>query len=1059
VVLALVVAGGALGDELPSTETFRALMDAGRYAEAESVARRLLGDAEAREGAESLAMAAALDLVVEALNTAGKAGDPATREMAERALALKESHPEAGDLSLAVSLRNLGILFLKTGAYAESRPPLDRALAIREAALGAEHPDVAQSLGDLGSLLRSMGDYPAAKRLMERALGTRERAFGPEHPDVALGLTALGTMYWGAGDYAEARRYLERALVVYEKTRGPEHPMVAQVINNLAIVLGETGDLASARPYFERGLAIREKMLGPDHPDVGQSVNNLGVLSMHMQDYERARPLFERALQIRDKSLGPAHPDFAQQGLNNLAWVMMSQGDHETARSLLDRSLGILEKAVGPGHPSVAETLGRLSDLLIETGDLEEALQVTRRTRAIRERTLEPTHPYLAIVIEKEARLLALLGDPAGALDAALHAEEASREHVRLTGLTLPERQALRLAASRASGLDVALTLAAGGLDAPSRWRVWDSLIRSRAMVLDEMAARHRSVERAGSPEVAGLADRLSASRARLASLMVRGPGPEGIEKHLLLLDQARQEKEGLERDLALKSATFRRAHERGRAGLAEVVRALPPGSALLAYARYDRMPPAVAPGPGPEAGRPDAAAPGPAGLETGEGAAAGGRPDRRSAGVLSYLAFVLRSGGGDPEVVPLGPAEAIDGLVERWRREVSREPPLVPAAGRAAEGRIRPVGADLRKAIWDPVAHGLKSARQVFVVPDGVFHLVSLTGLPDSDRGYLIESAPPLHYLSAERDLVRPPSSTAGKGILVVGNPDFDASPTLSPDREETLIARASGTGDRHPAIEPYRGPAAGCAALRSEHWEGLPGSGREADEIAALWRRKGREKPSGDEPVVELSGRLAGESLVKRAAPGRRIVHLATHAFMVEDRCASALGSRAPGSVDRSSAAGGLFPLVGDNPLLLSGLVLAGANQRQEGQRDGIGEDGLLTAEEIASLDLSGVEWVVLSACETGLGKAQSGEGVLGLRRAFEIAGAGTLIMTLWRVKDEAARQWSTLLYEERLRGLSTAEAASRASLRMLRARRAEGRDTHPFHWAAFVAAGDWR
>jgi CHAT domain-containing protein len=142
----------------------------------------------------------------------------------------------------------------------------------------------------------------------------------------------------------------------------------------------------------------------------------------------------------------------------------------------------------------------------------------------------------------------------------------------------------------------------------------------------------------------------------------------------------------------------------------------------------------------------------------------------------------------------------------------------------------------------------------------------------------------------------------------------------------------------------------------------------------------------------------------------------------------------------------------------LLLSGLALAGANQRQSaGLRE---EDGILTAEEVAALDLDGVEWAVLSACDTGLGQITAGEGVLGLRRAFQIAGAGTVVMSLWPVDDGASRVWIRALYEGRFRRhLPTADAVRAASLTVLHERRKQGISTSPFFWAAFVASGDWK
>jgi len=118
------------------------------------------------------------------------------------------------------------------------------------------------------------------------------------------------------------------------------------------------------------------------------------------------------------------------------------------------------------------------------------------------------------------------------------------------------------------------------------------------------------------------------------------------------------------------------------------------------------------------------------------------------------------------------------------------------------------------------------------------------------------------------------------------------------------------------------------------------------------------------------------------------------------------------------------------------------------------------VLTAEEVAALDLGGVQWAVLSACDTGLGEVRAGEGVLGLRRAFQLAGAGTVVMSLWPVYDATSRRWMNTLYERHfIAGSGTVESVREASLALLHERRKHGRSTHPIHWAGFVAAGDWR
>jgi CHAT domain-containing protein len=226
------------------------------------------------------------------------------------------------------------------------------------------------------------------------------------------------------------------------------------------------------------------------------------------------------------------------------------------------------------------------------------------------------------------------------------------------------------------------------------------------------------------------------------------------------------------------------------------------------------------------------------------------------------------------------------------------------------------------------------------------------------------------------------------------------------------------------------------------------LPDARREAQDISALWRTL-------DGGANLLVGARATERAFKREAPGHRILHVATHGFFLGNDCEAA-GPDGTRGISRRRAAPRPLP---DNPLLWSGLAFAGANQRSTARPSQ--EDGILTAEEVATMDLDGVEWAVLSACDTGVGAIRpGGEGVFGLRRAFRIAGARTIVMSLWGVEDRAARAWMRPLYEGRLRdNLSTAEAVRHASQAVLADRRAKRQSTHPFYWAGFVAAGDWR
>ena len=1007
----------------------RALSALGEHAAVPSLCERATAIFESALPPDHPDLAESLGAVAILLWTEGEYAR--ARPLLERVLAIREKTfgPEHG--STASALTNLAALLWDMGEYPPARPLLERALAIYEELLPPGDDGRALGYNNLARLLQDMGDYQTARTHFERALEIREKALGPENPFTALSLINLAVLYQAMGEYSEARPLLERALAIFERVSGPEDPYTAKGLNSLAQLLQTMGEYAAARPLLERALAIREKVNGPEHPDTATTLNSLCSLLQTMGEPAAARPRCERALAIRERALGPEHPDTAV-SLGNLALWFQARGEYAAALPLYERALAIREKSLGPEHPATATSLASLADLLRLMRRYEEAWPLYERALAIRKKALGPEHPDVARDLAGLARLLARQGDAAGALDTALEAERIARAHAELTGRSLTERQALRYAAARTSSLDLILTLAARGLAPDQRRRAFDGLIRSRALVLDEMATRHRMVSGSADPAVARLAATLSAARARLANLAVRGLGDQAPANYRRLLDDARDEEERAERALAEASAGFARDLSRSRLGLDEVARSLPQGSALVALASYTSS----------------ELVPDPPGTNVAAGEAGLARE------LPSYIAFVLRAGELEPRVLDLGSAADIDRRVASWRNSVSSAAPRAGRRVREAEAMTRQVGVGLRKVIWDPLASALEGTRRVFIVPDGTLNLVSFAALPFEDGGYLIERGPLVHYVSAERDLVLSRGARRGDGLLALGAPSYDARSlfaSLRRAKPEPAVLMAP--------VATYRGRRAGCGAFASARFEPLPATGEEVREIVRTWKKHGEPAPVA---VLELEGTRASESEFKRAAPGRRVLHLATHGFFLGGECASALDSaRGIGGLSerpQSMPIAAVAPVEGENPLVLSGLALAGANHRSAA---GNGEDdGILTAEEIASLDLSGVEWAVLSACDTGVGDVHAGEGVFGLRRAFQVAGAGTLVMSLWPVDDEATRAWMKALYEARLdRHLDTAEAVSDASLKVLRARRARGVSTQPSTWAAFVAAGDWR
>jgi len=935
------------------------------------------------------------------------------------ALDLQKKLAPNGSLEEAEILRDLGNLETSRGKFSEARQLVGKAVAIAEK-LAPESPQFAHALQNLGNAESAEGDLAAAREHLQRAMAIQEKL----KVNIAPMLINLGGLAYYEGDYAAARDYMERALAIFTKVRektGERTVGVPVALADLGQVYEAQGDLASAREFCARALAIAEV----DNPQTLFLAGDLNEMAEILREEGRrseATDYYQRALTIRQKIA----PDslLVSETLEGLAQLARGQHELGSAMKYEIRALDMAQKSCTNlwCTPKFLTTLGELA---YEQGDLAGSESYLRRAVDIREKSLGPNHPDLARSLNDLALTTAAGGKTTEALDDALRAEKIGAEHLRVSARTLSERQALAYESIRASGLDLALTLATRTASTPAtRSQVFDVVIRSRALVFDELAARRRSTNGSDNPEIKQLSDQLLSSRTRLATLVFRGAGNTKPEVYRKLLDDAQEKEEKAEVLLAEKSVAFRQDQARSQLGLKDISAALPQGSALLAYVRYSR-----------HEFRP---------MLTDKAAL---QP------VPSYAAFVLRAGERQPEFVPLGGAREIDRVIGGWRRSVAQEAEAQSNLGNSTGNASQRLGADLRRRIWDPLVRVLGNTSTVFVVPDGALHLVNLAALPIDQARYLIEMGPLIHYLSAERDLVPAPEKH-GEGILVVGNPAFD---------EAGKVVLASNQQPTSAAPPVMRSARSACGDFQTLRFPPLPASQREVEQIAALWSKNTTQEHSGlmrgaealpASGLVESTGTDASLEAFLLEAPGKQVLHIATHGFFLEGNCESATQR----GLDTDKQNEAFLPATAENPLLLSGLAFAGANRRASAKPDE--GDGILTAEEIAGINLEGVDWAVLSACDTGVGEIKIGEGVFGLRRAFQVAGAKTVIMSLWPVEDEYARDWMRRLYSEHfLKGKNTAESVRAASLALLKSRRTKHQSTNPFYWGTFIAAGDWK
>lgn len=969
------------------------------------------------------------------------------------------------------------------------------------------------------SLLRS-GELRLSKNLLFSVDRLASRALGPDHLETALARAELANQVWRSGGYfGKAVQWMEESLKVLETKLGADSLPVALATADLAVMRAEMGQYEKSIPLALRARSILQAQLAPDSPVLARhgtkvawalrvsgrfaemEATLLGVPSdrsfsictaLHLNknlmladlrvregDLETAKKLVREEVNrcggkgALAKSLQPLQgilaedyearekprnatglDDFAHRGKKRKKLVLKWGGGIlflaapfsvglasflapifepiATITNALGSTAVFLGLSYTVSSPFVlAKNLGNPSyelapvldptreasyyqvvgAVLHEAGLNREAAALHRGAIEGMETGAAKDHPKLSGIYTDLAEVLWDTVEPSGelrgqdekkALEAAQRSAAILDEFLYEVLAVLPEQQALNLISARGHPERVLFSGLLYASRPKERWleAAWEWTLRKRSLVVDELAFRHQQALAADSPEVAQAWEEFVEARRRLATLWVRGP--EAGYSHWPELQEALDAREQAEEALVAASAGYRAAKQYRELEFEDVARALPRRSALVEYVRV-----------------------------------AVRAPGQRE-GSDHYIALIADA-LGQASFVDLGPASELDELVGAWLKRLRESYDRLRPETAADISGSEEAGRELRTRVWDPVVQKLEEVDLIFVVLDGSLHQIHFAALPSDSGGFVLESGPGVHTLSSGRDLVRIQAADASEadGMLALGNPDFDA------------ISFRAGSEPKVAGV--YRGRHARCGTFRQLQWEALPESEREVEEIALLYGKLG--------PVSLLTGPEATEERFKREAPGKRLLHVATHGFFLQDDCPT------PGRTDRGI--GRLItdedpavdpPLTfGENPLLLSGLVLAGANHAV--QAEGESEDGILTAEELAALDLRGLQIAALSACDTGLGTVETGEGVFGLRRALETAGARTILMSLWSVPDESARRWMIDFYARIFDGQSVQTASREASRAGLELLRAKGTPEHPYLWSGFVAAGDWR
>ena len=895
----------------------------------------------------------------------------------EQALAIRQRVLGPEDLTTAESLDNLAGLYRAIGNNDQAESLYLQALGIVEK--GSDPEPTVASLNNLASFYRTNTAYDKAEPLLKRAIAIRERSSGREAPATATSLNTLALLYHAMGLYDKAEPLFIRALAIRKKTLGPDNPATATSLNNLAALYRATGDYTQAEQLYKEALAIRKKVLRPNDPATATVLNNLGELFHTREDYGEAESHYEQALAILDVD-GQESPALAKL-LDNLAQVYRLRGSYDKAEPFHQRALESMKKVLRPDDPSMATTIHNQAAFYQALGAYDKAEPLYKEALTIRERVLSREHPLVAMTLQNSAELAWSQGrwsDAQIQFQRALQIEDMHIRRQLVQGDESRKRMYMAtLAASTQQLVGFATDAPANNVSGATSLGL-EVLLQRKGRVLDVLADTLTRLRAGLAPTDRPLLENYQVATTKWATLSTRGPETQPIEQYQRQLADLQQHVATLEAQLSSRSSQFRALLE--PVDLTQVQRALPAHSVLLEWTRYSPFNPKAI------------------------------KQEPRW-GAPHYAVYVLKS-SGDPVVIDVGEAQAIDKLVMGLLEAVRR-----PSRQQAVAGLAR----ELDQLLVQPLRPHLESIKQVLIAPDGQLNLLPFGVLQDAPGHYLTDQYE-ITYLTSGRDLLRPaiPAETSRPSLLVA-DPAFDL---LTPPTGKNKAA-----GSPSPSSKKV---------LRSGHYNALPGTAKEAQELKRLLQLT---------PNQVLTKARATETAVKQVQ-SPRIFHLATHGIFEPD-----LPEASP-ATSRGAALAflkrGPAPS-GKNPLLRSWLVLAGANQGQSGT-----DDGLLTALEVSSLDLTGTQLAVLSACETAVGQVQNGEGVYGLRRALVLAGVRTQVVSLWKVDDTATQAFMGYYYRHILNGRGRS-AALRATQQDMRENREQPQWADPYYWAAFVVIGE--
>jgi CHAT domain-containing protein/tetratricopeptide (TPR) repeat protein len=933
--------------------------------------------------------------------------------LSSESLKIREQVIGKDNTDYAMSLNNLATYYSRLGNYNDAIHLDIEALNIIERVLGKNSPGYATYLDNIAFYNWKLGKYDEAIRLGTEALSIREQVLGKYHPDYAISLNNLANYNSSLGNYNEAIHWGTEALKIRERVLGKVHPDYAITLGNLASYYSALGNYSEAIRLGAKVLNILEQVLGKNHPNYATSLNNLARYNSDLGNFVEAIRLETEALKIREQVFGKAHSDYIT-SLSNLAIYNWCLGNYSEAVSLHTEAVRISEKVLGKSHPDYAILLSNLAKYNSDLGDYNEAIRLETEALKIREQVLGKDHPYYANSLNNLSVDYLALGNYNEAIRLGI---EAQNIYKKILGESHPA-YAKSLNNLASYNLVTARLPEAGNYYIEYLSVAKDVIGRN----ITDLTREEKSLY--WSKYENEFLNRSPFMTYKIPSKQLTDASYSGLlfSKGLLLNAETELRKILLEHgdenvakvydELSTNRRILRKLYEQP---ISE--RKLSTDSLNNIVTQLERQLISISKEYGDytknlRIERKDVQA------KLSKDDIAVEFASFNYNDTTFYCAYLLKKDYEVPKMT----------VCLKTTTQINAPDVYV--------------NSNLSKAIWGSIADDLVGVKNIYFGPSGELYNIAIESLPDwEDPTRLVSDRWNFYRLSSTRELAVIKDKNQIKQSVVYGGLTYD-----------TDIASMNRDKLRYPEVErdfsAYMPSVTDSLNLRSGV-DDLPGTKVEAKNIDA------KLKAVRIHDIIRTDSIGTEASFKALSGQKKNLLHIATHGFYWTEREArrSNLGFLSFNYDDKRYKE--------DKALTRSGLLFAGANNALEGKALPKGvDDGILTAQEIAQLDLRGLDLVVLSACQTGLGEI-TGDGVFGLQRGFKKAGAQSILMSLWKVDDAATQMLMTQFYTNLTSGMTKRRSLLEAQ-RYVREYEtgettASSQKVHPYsnpkYWAAFV------